>query len=50
MPAGLGADVVRVERPPARPELRPGPDGATDVVLRGRRPVLADLKEYAGAR
>ncbi|MFE4668123.1 CaiB/BaiF CoA transferase family protein [Streptomyces sp. NPDC056716] len=41
--ADLGADVVRVERPAGR-ALRLGPDGATDIVLRGRRSVLADLK------
>ncbi|MFE2046743.1 CaiB/BaiF CoA transferase family protein [Streptomyces sp. NPDC059477] len=41
--ADLGADVVRVERPAGR-ALRLGPDGATDIVLRGRRSVFADLK------
>ena len=45
--ADLGADVVRVERPPGR-ALRLGPDGAPDAVLRGRRSVFADLKEAAG--
>ncbi|TDT98283.1 alpha-methylacyl-CoA racemase [Streptomyces sp. 846.5] len=42
--ADLGADVVRVERPSGR-ALRLGPDGATDIVLRGRRSVVADLKQ-----
>ncbi|MET8829157.1 CaiB/BaiF CoA-transferase family protein [Streptomyces sp. NPDC004610] len=41
--ADLGADVVRVERPAGR-ALRLGPDGATDIVLRGRRSLFADLK------
>lgn len=45
--ADLGADVVRVERPSGR-ALRLGPDGATDIVRRGRRSVFADLKEPEG--
>jgi alpha-methylacyl-CoA racemase len=45
--ADLGADVVRVERPPGR-ALRLGPDGAADAVLRGRRSVAADLKQPEG--
>jgi alpha-methylacyl-CoA racemase len=45
--ADLGADVVRVERPSGR-ALRLGPEGATDIVRRGRRSVFADLKESEG--
>ncbi|MGW3662989.1 hypothetical protein [Streptomyces sp. NPDC005141] len=45
--ADLGADVVRVERPPGRgPWL--GLDGAADIVRRGRRSFPAGLKEPAG--
>lgn len=42
--ADLGADVVRVDRPGTR---TPG-DPAADVIARGRRSVLADLKSAAG--
>lgn len=45
--ADLGADVVRVERPPGR-GLRIGKPGAVDMGLRGRRSVAADLKTDAG--
>jgi alpha-methylacyl-CoA racemase len=45
--ADLGADVVRVDRPPGR-ALQLGPVGATDIVLRGRRTVFADLKRPEG--
>lgn len=45
--ADLGADVVRVERP-ARRGLQIGEHGAPDVVLRGRRSVVANLKEAEG--
>ncbi len=45
--ADLGADVVRVERPPGRGLTLP--DGAVrDQLLRGRRSVAADLKDPAG--
>jgi alpha-methylacyl-CoA racemase len=47
VPADLGADVVRVERPSGR-ALRLGPAGAADIVLRGRRSVSADLKQPEG--
>ncbi|MGY1605649.1 MULTISPECIES: CaiB/BaiF CoA transferase family protein [unclassified Geodermatophilus] len=43
--ADLGADVVRVERPAGA--LRVGGTGR-DVVLRGRRPVAADVKTAGG--
>ena len=49
--ADLGADVVRVERPPGRGlALGPegGPDGVRDQVLRSRRSVAADLKTPEG--
>ncbi|MFF2847361.1 CaiB/BaiF CoA transferase family protein [Streptomyces sp. NPDC058001] len=49
MLADLGADVVRVERPAGR-ALQLGPAGATDIVLRGRRSVAADLKQPEGLR
>ena len=42
--ADLGAEVVRVERP-NRFELG---DPARDPMLRGRRPILVDLKSAAG--
>jgi len=45
--ADLGADVVRVERPSGR-ALQLGRVGATDIVLRGRRSVFADLKQPEG--
>ncbi|MCC5576245.1 CoA transferase [Microtetraspora sp. AC03309] len=45
--ADLGADVVRIERPAGR-GLRFGAPDATDAVLRGRRPVHADLKSADG--
>ena len=44
--AGLGADVVRVERPPG--ELPLLPPGAADPLLRGQRLVTVDLKSPAG--
>jgi alpha-methylacyl-CoA racemase len=44
--ADLGADVVRVERPPGAPEAEPGEHH--DYLLRGRRSVTADLKRPAG--
>jgi alpha-methylacyl-CoA racemase len=45
--ADLGADVVRVDRPPgARDGLRL-PEGAQDQMLRGRRSVILDLKAPA---
>ncbi|MGH3752143.1 MAG: CaiB/BaiF CoA transferase family protein [Pseudonocardiaceae bacterium] len=40
--ADLGADVVRVERPPGGLQLAPGAD---DQMLRGRRSVALDLKD-----
>lgn len=40
--ADLGADVVRVERPPGR-ALRLGAAGAADAVQRGRRSVFAEI-------
>lgn len=46
MLADLGADVVRVERPPGR-MLRFGDSPVADQVLRGRRSVAADLKDPA---
>lgn len=45
--ADLGADVIRVERPPGR-SLQLGVDGSTDAVLRSRRSVVADLKSETG--
>lgn len=45
--ADLGADVVRVERPPGR-ALRVGAGGDADMLLRGRRSVALDLKTEAG--
>ncbi len=42
----LGADVVRVDRPVS--EGRLGAPSRTDLVLRNRRSVLADLKDPAG--
>jgi alpha-methylacyl-CoA racemase len=44
--ADLGADVVRVDRPGGALEL--GDPGRPDPTLRGRRGVVADLKEPAG--
>src|ERR1700722_15680710 len=44
--ADLGADVVRVERPPGAQEAEPGE--RHDYLLRGRRSVTADLKRPAG--
>ena len=44
--ADLGADVVRVDRPAGG--LRIGDPDRPDPVLRGRRRVLADLKDPAG--
>jgi alpha-methylacyl-CoA racemase len=44
--ADLGADVVRVERPPGTGDL--GPGARRDYLLRGRRRVTADLKTPAG--
>jgi alpha-methylacyl-CoA racemase len=43
--ADLGADVVRIERPPGGLQLAPG---AVDHLLRGRRSVALNLKEPAG--
>lgn len=45
--ADLGADVVRVERPPGR-ALTIGDQAAVDFGLRGRQSVAADLKTDAG--
>jgi len=45
MLADLGADVVRVDRPSGRFDLA---DSASDVLLRGRRSVTADLKTAEG--
>ncbi len=42
----LGAEVVRVDRPSGGPEL--GAPEAPDPTLRGRRRVVADLKDPAG--
>jgi alpha-methylacyl-CoA racemase len=44
--ADLGADVVRIDRPPGGLAL--GDPGRPDPVLRGRRRVHADLKDPAG--
>lgn len=41
----LGADVVRVDRPPRRVGMS---DGPRDQLLRGRRSVQADLKSPDG--
>ncbi len=43
--ADLGADVVRIDRPGG---LRLGVDALPDPTLRGRRSVVADLKDPAG--
>ncbi|MFI0369027.1 CaiB/BaiF CoA transferase family protein [Actinomadura sp. 1N219] len=45
--ADLGADVVRIERPPGR-ALKIGDPGEPDHGLRGRRSVAADLKTPEG--
>jgi alpha-methylacyl-CoA racemase len=47
--ADLGADVVRVERPPGR-GLQITDGERPDLMLRGRRSVAADLKDPAGLR
>src|SRR5215470_11722136 len=47
--ADLGADVVRIDRPPGR-SLQLGEPGATDAVLRGRRSITADLTREDGRR
>jgi alpha-methylacyl-CoA racemase len=44
--AGLGADVVRVERPVGSPSLLPSAE--VDHLLRGQRVVMADLKSEGG--
>ncbi|WP_284742413.1 CaiB/BaiF CoA transferase family protein [Amycolatopsis sp. RTGN1] len=44
--ADLGAEVVRVDRPENRGE--PGRGGPTDVLNRGKRSVVLDLKDSAG--
>ncbi|HEY6421789.1 MAG TPA: CaiB/BaiF CoA-transferase family protein [Pseudonocardiaceae bacterium] len=46
--ADLGADVVRVERPPDRKISLQLAPGASDQMLRGRRSVALDLKDPAG--
>lgn len=48
--ADLGADVVRIERPTSDPRRDPFgyPPGTRDYLLRGRRSVVADLKDTAG--
>lgn len=46
--ADLGADVVRIERPAGGQRLLP--DDAVDWLLRGRRRIVADLKEPDGRR
>lgn len=50
--ADLGADVVRIDRPPASPASDAEPDPRTDprlyVTARGRRSVQLDLKTDAG--
>jgi len=43
----LGADVVRIERPPGR-GLQLGSEPGRDQLLRNRRSVAADLKDAAG--
>src|SRR5882757_6140613 len=48
--ADLGADVVRVDRPPVDGDPDPTPEGARsaagpDWLLRGRRSIAADLKD-----
>jgi alpha-methylacyl-CoA racemase len=43
--ADLGADVVRVERPPGRKTSLQLTPGAADQMLRGRRSVALDLKD-----
>ena len=49
MLADMGADVVRVERAVSPSTLRAGADAALrDVVNRGRRSLIADLKNPAG--
>jgi alpha-methylacyl-CoA racemase len=45
--ADLGADVVRVERPPGR-ALALGDPSYSDQLLRGRRSIAADLKDPDG--
>jgi alpha-methylacyl-CoA racemase len=45
--ADLGADVVRIDRPPGRDALF-GADTAKDVLNRGRRSLAVDLKTPAG--
>jgi alpha-methylacyl-CoA racemase len=45
--ADLGAEVVRVDRPERRGE--PGRGGPADVLNRGKRSVVLDLKDPAGA-
>src|SRR5664279_2912010 len=49
LPADLGADVVRVERPPGR-GLQITDGERPDQMLRGRRSVAADLKDPTGLR
>ena len=45
--ADLGADVLRIERPPGR-GLQLGDPGKSDALLRGRRSLAVDLKDPAG--
>jgi alpha-methylacyl-CoA racemase len=45
--ADLGADVVRVERPPDRQTVLQLAPGAADQMLRGRRSVVLDLKDLS---
>jgi alpha-methylacyl-CoA racemase len=47
MLADLGADVVRIERPGAKPFVT-GLDPSLDVLLRGRRSLTVDLKSDEG--
>jgi alpha-methylacyl-CoA racemase len=48
MLADLGAEVVRVDRPERAGE--PGAGGPADIMNRGKRSVVLDLKEAGGAR
>jgi alpha-methylacyl-CoA racemase len=47
MLADLGADVVRIDRPDAKPFVT-GLDSSLDVLLRGRRSLTVDLKSQDG--
>ncbi len=48
MLSDMGAEVIRVDRPRA-PERPQSPDAELELVFRGRRSVLVDLKEPGGA-